>query len=520
MREPTAEEQLFLELINRARADPQGELDRLISDPATATGVQSNITLALDFFNVDIGVLYGQLTGVQPVPPLVWDEALGASAEAHSDLMIQYEQQSHNLPGELSLSGRIEAEGYTNWSRLGENVFAYTQDPVYGHAAYFIDWGFGPNGIQSPPGHRNIILSANYSEVGIANVAAPAGLEVGPYSNTQHFGEQPLEGPRLTGVVIDDLDNDQFYDVGEGLLGVLVTATSEAGSFTTTTTESGGYALALANGNYTITFSGGALEGVIEANVIINGENVKLDAFAADAEEVIGERIEGGAGDDSLQGTNGSDVIVDREGNNTANGGLGDDRITTGDGNDVATGGEGDDVIKTAGGQDSVSGGNGADTILTGDENDTVEGSVGDDVIKAGEGEDTVDGGEGADTIFGWRGDDDIKGGAGDDVLRGDFDEDRLEGGSGTDRLIGGPGRDVFVFREGFEEDRVLDFNSALEILDFSQHSFVAGFGDLTVTQVSTNTVVTTVNGDRLVLAETDAAQITAGDFAFEPLVT
>ena len=55
-------------------------------------------------------------------------------------------------------------------------------------------------------------------------------------------------------------DGDHFYDVGEGLGGVTVTATSTTGqAYTTTTWASGGYDLALPTGTYTVAFSGGGI---------------------------------------------------------------------------------------------------------------------------------------------------------------------------------------------------------------------------------------------------------------------
>ncbi|MEM9782433.1 MAG: CAP domain-containing protein [Pseudomonadota bacterium] len=513
MRQPTAEEQLYLELINRARSDPQGELARLI-DPATGIGVTQAITDSVAVFQTDLAFVAAQLATAQAVAPLAWNEALGQSAFFHTQTMIDADDQAHQLLGEPDLGARIENAGYIGWRRVAENIFAFADDVVHGHAAYFIDWGYGPNGVQLLPGHRLNLLSADYREVGIASIAVPDdGRSVGPTVNTQHFGDRFDLGAILTGVVLDDGDGDAFYDIGEGLGGVTITASGAAGDFETTSYDSGGYRLDLPDGTYTVTFAGGGLDGEVVAEATLAGDSVKLDAFAADAVE-MGARIVGGA-ETRLEGTNGSDTLIDREGDNALFGGLGNDRIVSGAGDDYAEGGEGRDVIKTADGNDEVLGGQGDDTILSGTGDDIVWGESGDDVLKTGEGDDTVIGGSGDDIVFAWRGRDIVTGGPGDDVLRGDFDEDRIEGGPGDDRILGGPDRDVFVFRFGFDEDRILDFNPFLEQLDFTGHGLVQGLDDLTIAQIGTNTVITTPDAGRIVLADVDAERISISDFIF-----
>ena len=61
----------------------------------------------------------------------------------------------------------------------------------------------------------------------------------------------------LTGVAFDDsVVDDAFYSVGEGLPEVDVVATRQSDSavFTTETTDSGGYKIALAPGTYDVSF--------------------------------------------------------------------------------------------------------------------------------------------------------------------------------------------------------------------------------------------------------------------------
>ena len=281
--EPSATEQLMMEYVNRARSDPLGELDRLITSRDPVTGAEASITSALRFFNVDVNVLYSQLNGVAAVAPLAWDLSLGTSARTHSQLMISFDDQSHNLPGEPSLRDRIELAGYSDWRTIAENIYAFSQSPLHGHAGFYIDWGFGPDGIQDPAGHRDAILNPTYSDIGISALAETDGsTSVGPLVVTQHFGAQFGSDAKLTGVVIDDADNDDFYDIGEGLGGVTVSAVGSAGSFSTLTFASGGYTLEVPDGAYTVTFTGGGLGGTVMTDVVVAGQNIKLDAEVDD----------------------------------------------------------------------------------------------------------------------------------------------------------------------------------------------------------------------------------------------
>ncbi|MCI5060575.1 MAG: type I secretion C-terminal target domain-containing protein [Alphaproteobacteria bacterium] len=69
-------------------------------------------------------------------------------------------------------------------------------------------------------------------------------------------------------------------------------------------------------------------------------------------------------------------------------------------GDDTINGGDGDDIIQGDIGNDILSGGNDDDTIYGGAGNDTINGDDGDDTIFGGSGNDTIDGGDGDDTIY------------------------------------------------------------------------------------------------------------------------
>lgn len=104
-----------------------------------------------------------------------------------------------------------------------------------------------------------------------------------------------------------------------------------------------------------------------------------------------------------------------------------------------------------------VIGTEGDDLIDTGNNQDVVAGLGGNDVINSGNGDDDVNGGTGNDTIIGSRGDDNLEGFDGNDILVGGRGDDNLEGGDGNDLLEGGRGNDVMNGGDG--DDLICGFN-------------------------------------------------------------
>ncbi|MDQ4138438.1 MAG: ExeM/NucH family extracellular endonuclease [Actinomycetota bacterium] len=76
--------------------------------------------------------------------------------------------------------------------------------------------------------------------------------------------------------------------------------------------------------------------------------------------------ITGTAGNDTLRGTNGVDVILGLGGDDTITGGNGNDVICGGSGDDALAGGNGDDVLLGGFGVDTLNGDNGADQLIGG----------------------------------------------------------------------------------------------------------------------------------------------------------
>ncbi len=313
---PSASEQEMLQLVNLFRTDPRGEYARLITSTNPRQGVNPQITNAINFFNVDMSRLQTALNALTPTAPVVWNEKLIGTALAHNQVMLQVDQQTHQAPGEPRLGDRVRAAGYS-FLLVGENIFAFTQNVVEGHASLVIDWGNGPGGMQEPAGHRITYMNPEYTEVGISILADPNTTnKVGPLLVTQDFGKPATPLPPMSvGAVFRDLDKDGLYDAGDGLGGVEVTFTGPMGTFRTTTMSAGGYQLELPVGTYTAVARGGGLAGtVVRNNVVSTGKNVfvnfiegRSDAIAADAmepNEDFGSAKTLGGGDQTISNLN------------------------------------------------------------------------------------------------------------------------------------------------------------------------------------------------------------------------
>ncbi len=270
---PSDAEQYWLQLVNRFRTDPVGELDLLANYSEPVTGLEwadpasdsPEVLSALEFFAVDPAVLRRQFQSLAPAPPLAWSENLHDSALYYSNLMIEKDEQSHFLDQHDELDTRFKVEGgyEINGTEgvLAENIYAYAYHVTHGHAGFVIDWGNSPTGIQEPPGHRDVLIRTDLREIGIAIVADDdESTDVGPLIATQHLAFDLADGPFATGVVHLDSDGDDFYTPGEGLGGVGIDLRKSDGSVAsaTATYSSGGYRLDVSDlrpGTYELVLS-------------------------------------------------------------------------------------------------------------------------------------------------------------------------------------------------------------------------------------------------------------------------
>jgi hypothetical protein len=276
--DPTGEEQYWLELVNRARRDPSGELERLVNfSSSTSFGAPSSdnadVANALAYFGTSATELLAQWSTLGSVSPLAWNDALSVSATSYSQLMVDMDMQLHFLDG-LDIDVRIASSYGNDYLVVGETLFATTQSIEHGHAAFMIDWGdddanpgngFGI-GIQSSTTngtgatHREVLLDADIKEIGMGwiTVAQPTALHNarGPYVVTQHLGSKYrftsgayYSDAILTGVVFaDTVLVNEFYTPDEGIAGTLVEVynqTTDTLLFSSLTNAAGGYNIAL-----------------------------------------------------------------------------------------------------------------------------------------------------------------------------------------------------------------------------------------------------------------------------------
>jgi Ca2+-binding RTX toxin-like protein len=187
------------------------------------------------------------------------------------------------------------------------------------------------------------------------------------------------------------------------------------------------------------------------ANVTtVNGWTYPADpvgAMASLLQQLHAENVISPVDDDSrpiIYGSLEADAVID---DTTAkpfysghSGGL---YMVGGAGNDTLVGSDEDDSIDGNGDNDTISGRDGQDIIDGGGGTDTINGGSGVDHLYGGSEADTISGGEEGDFLYG-------EGGA--DELRGDDDggaADVLDGGEGGDRLYGGPGDTVALVDSG-----------------------------------------------------------------------
>lgn len=259
---PTAAEQAHLEAINRARANPQAEAQRL----------------GFDLFE---GTSPGAISG-DPLPPLVLNAQLSKAARQHSQDMAARDFFDHNSPEGTDPFERMETAGY-QFRAAGENIAftasTATLDAINSslalHDILFQDEDYPARG------HRVNILSPDFKEIGVGLAAGSLqrnGTTFNAYYVTTDFATAKAdEYSFIVGVVYEDHDQDGAYTAGEGMADVAITVveTNEQ----TVTADAGGYGLPLAEGQYTVQFSHPILGQVIRT-VTLAAENIKLDVQA------------------------------------------------------------------------------------------------------------------------------------------------------------------------------------------------------------------------------------------------
>jgi serralysin len=373
------------------------------------------------------------------VQPLANNGLLNVAADNHSQWMIDADVFSHTGVNGSSPMARMQAAGYQftgSWSN-GENIAWMSLRAPTGYADEVQQLH---TNLMNSTGHRANLLNGTFAEVGL-------GFVVGEYQGwqgafvTENFARSG-SAHFLTGVAYADGDQDRFYDPGEGLGGLSVTATSSTGAtYVAQTYGSGGYDLALPSGAYTVTFSGAGI-ATSTRQIDVGAVNVKLDLVNPAAGVQPGALI-GGPGADYLVGVLGA-----------AN------YIRGADGADTITGGDQFNDVNGNKGADSIVGCSAAgDWLLGGQGDDRIDASAsgGRNILNGNMGTDVVIGGTAGDTLRGGQGDDQIHGGAGADLIFGDLGVNTIAGGAGADTFRNGAGvaRDLITDFQQSEGDRI-----------------------------------------------------------------
>ncbi len=272
-REPTAVDQLMLELINVARSNPQQEADRLLNG------------------QLNEGVSSSSLITTTAKQPLAFNYQLIDSAYNHSQWMLDNDIFSHTGVDNSTSQQRMARAGYefiAPWGS-GENIawkgttsdFDFNEFAIDNYTNLFIDENY-PN-----RGHRVTLMNDDFQEVGIASVEGIFTLNNRDYNavmTTQNFAYSRKDGAFLTGVIYDDqVIDDDFYSIGEGIPNIRIIAQDVEGDdrIETLNFTTGGYSLYLPSGTYDLSFIGNLdqdpEDDIVRSRVTIDQVNVKLD---------------------------------------------------------------------------------------------------------------------------------------------------------------------------------------------------------------------------------------------------
>ncbi len=359
--ELTPQEQLLIELINRARLDPNGE--------AARHGASLNQ-----------GLNAGTIAST-PYAPLASNIDLNEASANHSSWMLANNKFSHTGVGGSNAGKRMADAGYSfsgSW-RWGENIswrgttgtLDLTAAIEAQHKSLFLS-----------PGHR-VNIFGDFREIGVAQEVgrfAPNGTAYNASMVTENFAKS---GTTLfiTGVAYNDNDRDGFYDVGEQRSGVVVDWLGNAGG-AVASASAGGYNVRVPgglNGSADVAVTAGGV--TMNATIAMPGTNVKLDvvdgrvlasshsltlgAGGIDARllGVASTNLTGNEAANVLEGNSGANALRGMGGNDTLRGGAGNDVLVGGTGRDVLDGGLGADdfVFQTA--SDSAASATSADVV-------------------------------------------------------------------------------------------------------------------------------------------------------------
>lgn len=274
--ELTPYEQYFLELVNRARLNPAEE--------ARLHEIDLNEELTGE-----------QTISPEPKQPLASSPVLSDVARSHSKWMIENNEFSHVGANGNSAIERAESAGYPS-SYVGENIAWRGSNQEIKDLVSLIDQLH--KGLVTSPGHRTTLFNDEYQEIGVGLFSGQFtsdGKDWNAVMVSHGYGADFDNGNSfITGVAYDDLNENNFYDPGEGLpkITIKVTSPNDEFSATTTTMSAGGYQIEVPSGEYEVEFSGDKLETTVTEAVTVEDKNVKVDVTVdSGSNQILAEKI-------------------------------------------------------------------------------------------------------------------------------------------------------------------------------------------------------------------------------------
>ena len=265
---PTPDEEWMRFLINRARANPEAEADRLgvvnthpDAQPGGVYDVGEGITLPSVADQRDYWSRY-----LAPRAPVAWSGPLSTAAWRHSNDMHRYSffghetiKSSFGYPKGSAPWDRAVAEGYVT-HMVGENLTigkpagTFTAEDM--HVGLFTEPDYEQRG------HRRNMLASIWREVGVGYYVSDPNTNGWTDFWSIDFGSDafraatsdPSPAPDtvfVTGTAYGDLNGDGEYQPGEQLPGVRVVAWASGRllKYHADTADGGGYTIPLLHSN-------------------------------------------------------------------------------------------------------------------------------------------------------------------------------------------------------------------------------------------------------------------------------
>ncbi|PCJ63027.1 MAG: hypothetical protein COA79_02630 [Planctomycetota bacterium] len=296
---PTPSATLLLEYTNRFRMNPKAEAQIImtflknyrgknIEYLAMWNGTAKGGGLIRTFRpRIDFKIFKEEVEKIPSSQPLVFNLQLIQSANSHSKYMQSNDIQTHSeIKNKKHFSGispfhRTRIAKYPG-RFVGENAFLHGKNPWYCHLGFLIDWGPGPGGMQPGRGHRVNLARSIFKEIGIGTIKYK-WRRFDEISTTQNFGIVSVKDRFVGGVIYNDKNKNNFYDIGEGVGDVSIMASDGS---TCKSWASGAFTLKLKSAKG-MTITATYLEIKKETKISSGNNNIKLDWIVPSKERIL-----------------------------------------------------------------------------------------------------------------------------------------------------------------------------------------------------------------------------------------